>query len=350
EETPSPSGDGSINKMLKKSIFIFLISIFFTEISFAKTVIIPVADLCVKVEKIIDNKIYLKDSNEQCILKDGSLSVSIKDEINAVEIYLNEKLWKVHMVENFNIDEITKLKEKANKEAKKLKELKQTRKNVYQEKGNAEAEKLNKYYTSNDFQSKLKSETERLKSVLKVEEPLLYKKEATTQKKPYYSDYRPSEKPKLQKNERLYIFISSSIPVKILRNYVSVVNKINDENIIFVMRGFINGAKFLKPTARFVLDLLKKDEDCSFLDKKCEIYNVNFIIDPLLFQKYDIQRVPSFVYATNVNPINIGLSEGSSSNLSSDGEYFLLSGDASLEFIIEKFAIESGSPHLKKTY
>ena len=65
----------------------------------------------------------------------------------------------------------------------------------------------------------------------------------------YYKDSKKgSATGGLGTNERIYIFLSSSIPTETLRRYTSAVGALGDRNVRFVMRGFIGGAKYMKPT------------------------------------------------------------------------------------------------------
>ena len=93
-------------------------------------------------------------------------------------------------------------------------------------------------------------------------------------------------------NDRLYIFVSSSMPKSVIRNYVREASKI--KNSVMIMRGFIDGAHQIKPTMSFVADVLKKEKDCHHA--QCDMNSVAFEIDPIKFQKYGITQVPSVVY------------------------------------------------------
>ena len=52
-------------------------------------------------------------------------------------------------------------------------------------------------------------------------------------------------------HDKLFIFISSSMPMYEIRRYVKQVAMLNEPDVQIVMRGFIGGVKYLTPTIRF---------------------------------------------------------------------------------------------------
>ena len=126
-------------------------------------------------------------------------------------------------------------------------------------------------------------------------------------------------------NARIYIFISSSIPEVTLRNYIKDASQL-DKNVYFVMRGAIGGISKLMPTATWVNNIIKKNPFC---EEVCEVYGVKVLIDPFLFRKYKISKVPAVVFALGVeNPE--GLSEGLETVKVAD--YWVSYGDVSLNY------------------
>lgn len=92
-------------------------------------------------------------------------------------------------------------------------------------------------------------------------------------------------------SERLYLFVSSSIPMDVLRRYAHQVEGV--PGAMMVLRGFINGATKIKPTVDFVGKLLKRDPDCQ--GARCKRIRAPVIVDPNLFRRYGIKRVPAVV-------------------------------------------------------
>jgi conjugal transfer pilus assembly protein TrbC len=222
--------------------------------------------------------------------------------------------------------DISALQEKAKKDAAGM-VLPQ---NDYEVIGKEKAEETYKVYQSDEFQKKIAIERERIQKEVFGREP-------------YYRDStKGSVTGGLGPNERIYVFLSSSIPKEILRRYTSAAGALGDRNVRFVMRGFIGGAKYVKPTLRFVKDLLLEDPDCDPLTSKCKPYNTAVMIDPMLFDHYHITRVPAFVYAAVSNLKDPEKSEGLGSNITISA-FHTVYGDVSLEYVLEAFEKETGS-------
>ncbi len=126
-------------------------------------------------------------------------------------------------------------------------------------------------------------------------------------------------------HDKLFIFISSSMPMYEIRRYVKQVAMLNVPDIQIVMRGFIGGVKYIKPTIRFFYKAVKVDPGCKGL--RCKMYNVSFDVNPLPFRKYHIDKVPAFVFDPNfqkIMPYNINKNDSA----------YKLYGDVSLKYAI----------------
>jgi type-F conjugative transfer system pilin assembly protein TrbC len=92
-----------------------------------------------------------------------------------------------------------------------------------------------------------------------------------------------------------------------------------------VMRGFVEGIKKIGPTQKFIQKIVSKPDGSA--------YSVSVIIDPILFRKYGVNRVPCIVYDRSV-----------AADIHADADsdnYYLMYGDASLEYAIERIQKES---------
>lgn len=101
-----------------------------------------------------------------------------------------------------------------------------------------------------------------------------------------YNQIQNSQVNKIENDKNLYIFISFSMPNKMIKNYFiesQILKKKYNTNIVFVLRGFYKNS--FKATAEKI-GLLLKD-----LNKK----DVAIIIDPINFKKYQIKQVPAFL-------------------------------------------------------
>jgi len=182
-----------------------------------------------------------------------------------------------------------------------------------------EAEKVYKTYQSKEFQAGIKKYEEELKNNLFKNNIDPYRK--------YYSGLNKNIKNYLMPDEKIYIFISSSIPMYTLRNYAVELDRLRDPNIVMVMRGFVNGMKYFKPTLEFLKKLLVKNPSQDF--RRGNVMWANVEIDPRLFRKYGIKRVPAIAYVKG------------------DGNAYVIYGDVSLKYAVEKFKEETRSSSLK---
>ncbi|MBI5327453.1 MAG: hypothetical protein HZB80_04045 [Deltaproteobacteria bacterium] len=147
----------------------------------------------------------------------------------------------------------------------------------------------------------------------------------------------------LAEGERVYIFISSSVPIATLRNYASAMNILQEENITMVMRGFVDGMKKMHPTLDFVRKIIVvNDKECK--QEKCETYKANIMIEPRLFSRFNIDNVPAIVYDRGAAADNYDITPV-------DDSYYVVYGDTSIDGAIEiinKEAKTDSLPHLIK--
>ena len=171
-------------------------------------------------------------------------------------------------------------------------ELKEKKKEEYEK----EAEKLYNFYKSPEFQGKVESYKKELERFF-FGKPLKAEKGEKKKFYRYYSDFYKYSRDVLVLNddEVIYVFVSSSIPDEVIKAYLSSSEKIFG-NVSFVLRGGVEGLTYLRPTIEWIVNLLKKDSSCNLLQEECEMYEREFLIDPFLFRKYEIEVVPCVVY------------------------------------------------------
>ena len=296
--------------------------------AFAANGFIETPDECYAVEKIAGNDIYLKAAGP-CNGHPGRAYVQT---YGTVKVYADGTFWKEEETTDLSIPDI-------NSTMKKAEELSNNiviPENPHQEDMGKAAGKVNDFYNSPQFKATLSQETERLKSEM-FQKPLM----------DYYPGNKKNEERSqaagnLPQDERIYLFISSSMPSGTIKNYIASVARLNDPNIKVVLRGFINGMTKITPTVQFIADSLKVDSLCA--DAKCEMYPVNIIVDPLLFRRYEISHVPAVVHAKGVHPTMPEESEGlPGTAVASNTTVY---GDASLEYILDLIRRETGSKSL----
>ncbi|MEM3580399.1 MAG: type-F conjugative transfer system pilin assembly protein TrbC [Candidatus Bathyarchaeia archaeon] len=188
-----------------------------------------------------------------------------------------------------------------------------------------EAKKAYEYSQSPEF----KARVEKFKRDLNI---LLGREISPVER--YYSDYRPKTG-RLSDDERIYIFISSSMPEQTIRNYVREACHTGN-NTYLILRGGIGGIRKLMPTVLWANEMLKKNPLC---EGQCETYPVKILIDPFLFRKYSITRVPAVVYVRGLQNSE-GLSEGL--NSVKVDNFWVSYGDVSLQYHLKLIEEKSG--------
>jgi len=283
--------------------------------------LIPVPEDCLKVSKIEGNKIYLVKDKYSCT---GLTVIKVKlpDDIENVEIYIDNKLWKTHTVKDKTLEQSIGRLNSIKTEPIKLPENKE-----------AEQKAMESYYytQSEEFQNKVKEYSESIKTLIFPE------KENNTMH--YYPDAK-TQKSVLADDERVYIFISSSMPEDTIRAYAKDLEKLG-KHAVLVMRGAIGGLKYIRPTAEWSTRILKKNPYC---ERECETFKTKIIIDPFLFRKYSINRVPAVVYTRGIQNI-----DGSSEGLIKNNSVFWVSyGDVALGYHLKVIAEKSQNNNLLK--
>ena len=95
-----------------------------------------------------------------------------------------------------------------------------------------------------------------------------------------------------KKRKTVLILMSSSVPIEVWKAYICQVEDLK-LNAVFVLRGFIGGIKSgIKPTLNFVQKLVK-GWSCQGQTK--EVHNIEIDIDPWVFRKYKVNKVPAVV-------------------------------------------------------
>ena len=176
---------------------------------------------------------------------------------------------------------------------------------------------------SEEFQKKVKSDEQRIKKALLPEKPT----------DTAVSGVTPGRSGAVLSNqERIYLFVSSSMPTETLRAYAADIDRLGDPNVFMVMRGMVGGMRLFKPTREFFMEFTSRRPGCDPMKSGCALYDPNLIVDPLLFRRYGIAEVPAVVYVPSISLELVG-SEGLPEN-ARVGDYYVRRGDASLAWHI----------------
>ncbi len=315
--------------------FLFFIVFFcaFVPACFGDTFIIDTPGMCVQVEKVENNRVYLKKPSASCPVEGpGKTSVEMGGAIAEIDVYVNGTAWRKLPVP-LSPEDSSSAAERATKEAGQL----SLPENVHQEKAIQAAQDMTRFFQSKEFREKVDSIKQELYREMKGEDG---------EANPQQMAKTPTKPRRLFSGERLYLFISSSVPVGTLRNYVQAISDLADPNIRIVLRGFVKGASRITPTISFLQKVLLVDPDCNQQEGRCRSYNAPVIIDPLLFRRYGIEQVPAFVYIPSMSVKDGEMSEGMEGNTRAS-EPYVLHGDISLDAAVRLFAREKKSPGLE---
>jgi len=266
-------------------------------------VVIEKPDSCYEVAEIKENEVYLKRKSN-CVAPQVIVleKIKLKKWHDTLKIYVEGKLWKEFFLKAASPEKALKAIEEAKKRAKDLGNLS----NIHEKEGKNLAEKVYNTTQNYQYQKTVKQYQDNLTSIIGERGGITLKD--------IYKDHvekKKREKGKvlvLDPDERLYVFVSSSIPRETIRNYVTFVSSHIDGDVVFVLRGGIGGLKRLFPTVAWIYDVIKKDKFCEGIN--CEVYGVEFVIDPLLFRRYKVERVPAVVYAKGEELTKFEGSEG----------------------------------------
>jgi type-F conjugative transfer system pilin assembly protein TrbC len=179
------------------------------------------------------------------------------------------------------------------------------------------AEQTAKTFHSPEFQERLQCEQRRL------EQEVFEKHTAPWKQKPVGE--QPGD---LAETDKVYLFLSSSVPEETIRFYIATIAGAKATQVVPVLRGLVKGREDIKASADYFSRILQEDPNCR--DKRestCRCYQVPIKIDPILFERYGITRVPALVYA-------------------GEKDTFRIQGDAGLTYLLERINRDAKSTTL----
>ena len=187
--------------------------------------------------------------------------------------------------------------------------------NTLREEGLKAAQEAAKSYESPVFQEKLRCEQKRLREEVFDDSTQDIKADLPVAGK-------------LAQDEKLYLFLSSSIPDDTVHNYLEVVETLNEPNFSLLMKGYVPGER-----TQYLTRITRKDRNCvDQLHRKkpvlCDRFEIPIKIKPALFEKFEITKVPALVYENNQAAWKI-------------------TGDARLDYLLERINQEAKSSGLK---
>lgn len=154
-------------------------------------------------------------------------------------------------------------------------------------------------------------------------------------------DTKKKEK-QMVSGHRLYLFVSSSMPIDKMRVYAKQLQKY--PNAQMIMRGFIGGARKMQPTMAYIKSIIVKNKDCN-IGVACKTVKTKINIDPVLFQRYNITKVPTLVYVDELSGASY-CSEGNTDIVNATGVH-KFSGLAPLKYMLSELSNETNISKLK---
>ena len=196
--------------------------------------------------------------------------------------------------------------------------------NKYNEQGLKAAKETADLFHSPEFQERIQCEQQQLKKEVFADFIKPWKKK-TRQRAAEQKEQVGS----LAAGEKIFLFISSSIPDETVHAYIADLAKAGDPHLSLVMRGLVGGmAKAQEKKDHYYFGrILKKELDCPRTQTPCERYQMAIRLKPSLFTKYGITRVPAVIYEY-------------------DGNAFLIQGDTGLDYLLERINREVKSKGL----
>jgi type-F conjugative transfer system pilin assembly protein TrbC len=145
-------------------------------------------------------------------------------------------------------------------------------------------------------------------------------------------------------NEKIYVVISSSMPISTIQNYFKTAQKAN-RDIVFIIRGFVgNDIRKIKPTLKWMSKILTKNPHKK--PSNINRYNIILQINPKVTQYFKITAVPAVIYVKNYS--NFLDDYNSLPDKEQKEEAYIAYGDANLIYILEKINKEAKSKHLER--
>ena len=307
---------------------------------FAKHVYVDIPSADCVLDSVDRYSVYLQCppdmQNDPAILK---LDVEVEGTPKYLTLFYNGDEWKKHRVATFDLrtmDHITDLVKAAEKKTT-------LPTNTQQAVADRQAEVVYQRYQDPAYQEHLRLERVRVQK--DVIQPIMADAGmfTTTIEEPEVVESL------LAPNERIYVFVSSSMPLITLRNYAADIASRTRGEVVMVMRGMVGGflLKGMKDTQKFVQKVIQYDPGCDGNKDTCPTLATGIQIDPELFVRYSVDRVPTTVFATGVS-VKKGhetRTEGSTDGVDVD-DYYLIAGDYSLLSNLEQIQQEAHSEGL----
>jgi len=181
---------------------------------------------------------------------------------------------------NLNIPDVVKINELSIKKNENLKSIQKVDNKNMRDFSKTIVDKTN----TQEFQTQIKD----MKEYILNDKQFGYKGQMQEYREAEAS--KPNQKETLSVNERFYIVVSSSLDKSLIQKYIKQTEPIKND-VEFVLRGTIGGHKKMKPTLDWRNEVLKNGDS---------YFNRSIKIDPVTVKKYNIKKVPAFLYIEDI--------------------------------------------------
>lgn len=133
------------------------------------------------------------------------------------------------------------------------------------------------------------------------------------------------------------LFVSSSIPVPILRTYAAQLERVHG---VLAFRGMPGGLHKVGPMAKLSTEILRIDPGCE--GPSCAMRNIQLIVDPIVFRQHGVARVPALAMVPG-DPTQAYCEREDESPRASHVVY----GDSALPGLLEEYARLGGDKEVR---
>lgn len=134
------------------------------------------------------------------------------------------------------------------------------------------------------------------------------------------------------------LFVSSSMPVTVLRRYAAQLEKVQG---VLAFRGMPGGLRKVGPMAKLSAQILRLDPGCE--GPTCAMRNVQMIVDPILFRMHAVARVPALAMVPG-DPLQAYCERDEASPRAAH----LVFGDSALDGLLDEYVRLGGEKEVRR--